>query len=144
MLPYDDRVEVPEGFTRNVRDDHPILAGLPHEFPCCWVSMKSIEIRREHRAIGACAMNLAGIRCSLWGSGQGRTLAWTSDIGHIGCLKLSPRGTAMRLWQQALAWRRRTMKKQGILNPQLSRAIAELGHTDALVIADAGANSSKR
>jgi D-ribose pyranase len=30
------------------------------------------------------------------------------------------------------------MKKQGILNPQVSRVIAELGHTDALVIADAG------
>ncbi len=30
------------------------------------------------------------------------------------------------------------MKKLGILNPQLSRVIAELGHTDALVIADAG------
>ena len=30
------------------------------------------------------------------------------------------------------------MKKQGILNAQLSRVIAELGHTDALVIADAG------
>ena len=30
------------------------------------------------------------------------------------------------------------MKKQGILNPQLLRVIAELGHTDALVIADAG------
>ncbi len=30
------------------------------------------------------------------------------------------------------------MKKQGILNPQLSHVIAELGHTDALVIADAG------
>jgi len=30
------------------------------------------------------------------------------------------------------------MKKQGILNPQLSRVIAELGHTDALVVADAG------
>src|SRR5512143_2141197 len=33
---------------------------------------------------------------------------------------------------------RRTMKKHGVLNPQLSRVIAELGHTDALVIADAG------
>ena len=30
------------------------------------------------------------------------------------------------------------MKKHGILNPQLSRLIAELGHTDALVVADAG------
>ncbi len=30
------------------------------------------------------------------------------------------------------------MKKQGLLNPQLSRVIAELGHTDALAIADAG------
>jgi D-ribose pyranase len=30
------------------------------------------------------------------------------------------------------------MKKRGLLNAQLSRVIAELGHTDALVIADAG------
>jgi D-ribose pyranase len=30
------------------------------------------------------------------------------------------------------------MKRHGILNSQLSRVIAELGHTDALVIADAG------
>lgn len=30
------------------------------------------------------------------------------------------------------------MKKSGILNPQLSRVIAEMGHTDLLVIADAG------
>ncbi len=30
------------------------------------------------------------------------------------------------------------MKKHGILNPHLSRVIAELGHTDALVVADAG------
>lgn len=30
------------------------------------------------------------------------------------------------------------MKRNGILHPQLSRIIAELGHTDLLVIADAG------
>ncbi len=30
------------------------------------------------------------------------------------------------------------MKKRGILHPQLSRVIAELGHTDTIVIADAG------
>ena len=30
------------------------------------------------------------------------------------------------------------MKKSGILNPQLQRAIAELGHTDLICIADAG------
>ena len=30
------------------------------------------------------------------------------------------------------------MKKQGILHPELSRAIASLGHMDTLVIADAG------
>jgi D-ribose pyranase len=30
------------------------------------------------------------------------------------------------------------MKKSGILNPQLSRLLAEMGHTDLLVIADAG------
>jgi len=30
------------------------------------------------------------------------------------------------------------MKKHGILHPELSRAIANLGHTDTLVIADAG------
>lgn len=30
------------------------------------------------------------------------------------------------------------MKKRGILHPKLSRVIAELGHTDTIVIADAG------
>lgn len=30
------------------------------------------------------------------------------------------------------------MKKRGILHPELSRVIAELGHTDTIVIADAG------
>lgn len=30
------------------------------------------------------------------------------------------------------------MKKQGILNPELSRAIAELGHNDMILIGDAG------
>ena len=30
------------------------------------------------------------------------------------------------------------MKKSGILNPQLMKVIAEMGHTDGLVIADAG------
>lgn len=30
------------------------------------------------------------------------------------------------------------MKKSGILNPQLSKVLAEIGHTDLLVIADAG------
>lgn len=30
------------------------------------------------------------------------------------------------------------MKKSGLLNPNLSRAIARLGHTDAFVIADCG------
>ncbi len=30
------------------------------------------------------------------------------------------------------------MKKSGILHPQLSRVIAQLGHTDSIVVADAG------
>lgn len=30
------------------------------------------------------------------------------------------------------------MKKQGILHPELSRIVASLGHTDTIVIADAG------
>jgi len=31
-----------------------------------------------------------------------------------------------------------TMKKNGILNPQLNRVISEMGHRDMLIIADAG------
>jgi len=30
------------------------------------------------------------------------------------------------------------MKKHGILNPELSRAIAELGHNDMVLVGDAG------
>src|SRR5690606_6386460 len=31
-----------------------------------------------------------------------------------------------------------TMRRQGILHPQISRIISEMGHTDGLVVADAG------
>jgi uncharacterized membrane protein len=108
MLPYDDRVEVPEGFHPEiVRDDHPILAGLPHEFPMLLgfneVQLKSganIELlARVPDEFGGHPLLVVG-QCD-----QGRTLAWTSDIGpHWLPETFATWDGYARLWQQALAW----------------------------------------
>ncbi len=108
MLPYDDRVEVPEGFRPEiVRDDHPILHGLSREFPLLLgfneVQLKSeahIELlARVPEEFGGYPLLVAG-QCA-----QGRTLAWTSDIGpHWLPESFANWDGYARLWRQALAW----------------------------------------
>ena len=107
-LPVDDRVEVPEGFTAElVRPEHPILAGLPSPWPvllgCNEVRLKSgpgIELlARLPDDAGGHPLLVAGTH------GQGRTLAWTSDIGpHWLPPPFADWPGYARLWRQALAW----------------------------------------
>jgi uncharacterized membrane protein len=107
-LPYDDRIEVPEGFRAElVRPDHPILAGLDGEWPvllgCNEVRLKAgpgIELLARLPA------NQGGHPLLATGThGTGRTLAWTSDIGpHWLPQRFADWPGYARLWQQALAW----------------------------------------
>jgi len=106
ILPYDDRVEVPEGFTPVVADRrHPILAGFRGDWPQL---LGFNEVRAKPGAAvlatvsdeyGAKPLLVAGTQ------GRGRSLAWTSDIGPHW---LPPEFAAWkgyaRLWRQALAW----------------------------------------
>ena len=106
ISPYDDRVEVPEGFAPVIREKrHPILEGLGGRWP---VLLGFNEVRPKPGAAvlatvssdyGAKPLLVAG------GAGKGRTLAWTSDIGPHW---LPPEFVAWkgygRLWQQALGW----------------------------------------
>ncbi len=84
-LPYDDRIEVPEGFRAEIVGDaaHPVLAGLGGEWP---LLLGANEVKLKE---GSDVTLLARLPESEGGHpllvagtfGAGRTIAWTSDIG---------------------------------------------------------------
>ncbi len=105
LKPHDDRVEVPEGFepVGTEHHDHPVIAGLGPDWPYL---LGFNEVRAKSGAdvlletgIDDLPLLVAG------GHGNGRTLAWTSDIGPHW---LPPDFIAWpgyaRLWAQALRW----------------------------------------
>lgn len=108
-LPYDDRIEVPDGFTPVVTgpEDHPILEGLGRDWP---VLLGANEVRLD---AGADIELLARLPDDEGGHpllvtgryGAGRTLAWTSDIGpHWVPTVFAEWPGCARLWRQSLAW----------------------------------------
>ena len=108
ILPWDDRVEVPEGFRAEVRGSaaHPILAGPRHR-------MADTAGLQRGRAEGGGAELLLKVPDNAGGHpllatgayGKGRAIAWTSDIGPHWCPPpfVSWEGYG-RLWQQCLSW----------------------------------------
>jgi uncharacterized membrane protein len=107
-LAVDDRIELPEGFRAElVRPDHPILAGLDGEWPlllgCNEVTLKQ---RAEVELLARLPEDQGGHPLLVTGRyGQGRTLAWTSDIGpHWLPQPFADWPGYARLWRQALAW----------------------------------------
>ncbi|MEM8665154.1 MAG: glutamine amidotransferase, partial [Pseudomonadota bacterium] len=84
-LPYDDRIEVPEGFTSNVTGpaDHPVLAGLGTEWPFLLGANEVVPREREDVTVLARLPESEGGHPLLVTGeyGAGRTLVWTSDIG---------------------------------------------------------------
>ena len=108
MLPYDDRVEVPEGFRPEiVRSDHAILQGLPREFPLL-LGFNEVQLKSEARVelLARVPEEFGGHPLLVAGQyEQGRTLAWTSDIGpHWLPETFAAWDGYARLWRQALAW----------------------------------------
>jgi uncharacterized membrane protein len=106
ILPYDDRVEAPEGFTLVIRQkEHPILAGFTGEWPPL---LGFNEVRPKAGAsvlatvsadYGEKPLLVAG------GHGKGRTLAWMSDIGpHWLPPEFAAWDGYARLWRQSLEW----------------------------------------
>jgi uncharacterized membrane protein len=107
-LPYDDRVEVPEGFGAELmRPEHPILAGLPAPWPPL-LGLNEVRLKdRPDVELLAKAPDTEGGHPLLVAGhfGRGRTLAWTSDIGpHWLPQAFADWDGYARLWRQALAW----------------------------------------
>lgn len=109
MLPYDDRVEVPEGFGAELvgPPGHPILDGLAAPWPLL------LGVNEVQAKTGADVEVLAKLPDDEGGHpllvtgrfGAGRTLAWTSDVGpHWVPQTFVDWPGYGRLWRQCLAW----------------------------------------
>ncbi len=107
-LPYDDRVEIPEGTGAEVLiADHPILTGLEGEWPLL-LGVNEVEVReREDVSVIARLPEDQGAHPLLVTGhyGKGRTAVWTSDIGPHW---LSPAFCEWegygKLWKNLLGW----------------------------------------
>ena len=106
-LPVDDRVEVPEGFKPVVTSDpgHAILAGLGQDWPLL-LGFNEVTLKPGAQVLATVSSDYGALPLLVAGSyGEGRTLAWTSDIGPHW---LPPEFCAWegyaKLWTNALTW----------------------------------------
>jgi len=105
-LPYDDRIEVPEGFRAELtRPDHPVLAGLSGEWPVL-LGCNEVRLKPGAELLARLPDDQGGHPLLAVGTyGSGRTLAWTSDIGpHWLPKDFSDWEGYAALWRQALTW----------------------------------------
>ncbi|MBY5536318.1 cytoplasmic protein [Rhizobium leguminosarum] len=107
-LPYDDRVEIPEGTVAEVvRADHPTMQGLEGAWPVL-LGVNEVEVRdrADVEVVARLPQDQGGHPLLVVGThGAGRTAAWTSDIGPHW---LSPAFCEWegygRLWKNILGW----------------------------------------
>jgi len=84
-LPYDDRLEIPEGFRADVigPPDHPILRGLEGEWPFL-LGANEVVVRQRPgvEVLARLPESEGGHPLLVTGPyGEGRSVAWTSDVG---------------------------------------------------------------
>ena len=109
ILPYDDRVELPEGFRPEVvgPEDHPILAGLGRDWPPL-LGINEVTVRTEvdARLLARLPDEEGGHPLLVCGThGKGRVVCWTSDIGpHWLPPEFADWPGYARLWRQTLGW----------------------------------------
>jgi len=82
-LPYDDRLEIPEGFRADVKKEHPILAGINGEWPLLLGANEVVAKEQPGVEVLATLPETEGGHPLLVTGkyGEGCTVAWTSDIG---------------------------------------------------------------
>ncbi|NLX11668.1 MAG: cytoplasmic protein [Chloroflexi bacterium] len=102
ILPYDDRLETPEGAQPQVEDAaHPMLADIPAHWPHL-LGFNTLTLKdAAHLLATINGYPLLAVR----DVARGRTLAWASDIGPHWCPE--PFATwpgYARLWVQAVEW----------------------------------------
>lgn len=82
-LPYDDRLEIPDGFRADIKKEHPILAGVNGEWPLLLGANEVVVKQQPGVEVLATLPETEGSHPLLVSGeyGKGRTVAWTSDIG---------------------------------------------------------------
>ena len=105
-LPYDDRIEAPEGFRAQVLDpEHPVLRGLGGEWPVL-LGANEVMAKPGVSVLARLPAEQGGHPLLVVGGyGKGRSLAWTSDIGPhwLPDAFVAWPGYAT-LWRNVLAW----------------------------------------
>ena len=105
---YDDRIEAPEGFrpvTSALAMDHPLLAGVPAEWPVL-LGLNEVVAKPEATVLAHAPEEEGAHPLLVTGHhGRGRTLAWTTDIGPhwLPQAALDWPGFS-RLWSNLLTW----------------------------------------
>lgn len=105
-LPYDDRLEVPDGFRPILTAPaHPILAGLPADWPLL-LGANEVRARDDAEVLARLPDEEGGHPLLVTGQyGRGRTLCWTSDIGPHWLPDDFVRWPGYAtLWRNALGW----------------------------------------
>lgn len=105
--PWDDRVEVPEGFTPKLvaGTAHPVLSGLAGAWPML-LGFNEVKAKPGGTVLASVSAEQGDHPLLVVGDyGRGRALAWTSDIGpHWLPPEFSAWEGYARLWRQAIAW----------------------------------------
>lgn len=108
-LPYDDRLEIPEGFRASVEGpaDHPILAGLGDDWPVLLGANEVVlKARPDVEVLARLPADHGGHPLLVTGRfGAGRSAVWTSDIGpHWLPQSFVDWPGYATLWTNLLAW----------------------------------------
>ncbi len=106
ILPYDDRVEAPEGFVPLVKQKaHPILQGFRGAWPPL-LGFNEVKPKAGADIVATVSADYGEKPLLVAGGyGKGRTLAWTSDIGpHWLPPEFAAWAGYARLWRQSLEW----------------------------------------
>ncbi len=102
ISPYDDRVEDPEGTDITIAlPDHPVVAGIEGPLPYL-LGYNRIEPRPDAEVIAGVGEDPLLVTGTY---GEGRSLAWASDIGPHWCpTEFVAHPAYARLWTQAVRW----------------------------------------
>ncbi|MCB8883516.1 cytoplasmic protein [Acidisoma cellulosilytica] len=105
-LPYDDRVEIPDGFTAEITDPgHPIVKDIDGPWPLL-LGANEVELKPGAHVVAKLPAEEGGHPLLVTGShGKGRTAAWTSDIGpHWVPNEFVAWEGYGKLWRNLLTW----------------------------------------
>jgi uncharacterized membrane protein len=108
ILPYDDRIEIPQGFSISVESSkqaHPILKGLEGQWPPL-LGINEVVAKDGANQILNIPDNLGGHPLLVeWKYSKGKTIVWTSDIGpHWVSKEFLNWDGYSKIWKQIFIW----------------------------------------